>query len=117
MRAATSCVAASKPEILTRIACDLARYFLFDGDNQRPTEQATKRYDDAIAYLTKVGTGAINLSLAQGQSTPPVSAGAPSFTGEARTFTTDTLRDCWSRRRYDARCDRSSDHGPHRGGQ
>ena len=84
---------ASKPEILTRIACDLARYFLFDGANQRPTEQATKRYDDAIAYLTKVSTGAINLSLAQDQTAPPVSAGAPSFTGEPRTFTTDTLRD------------------------
>ncbi len=83
----------SKPEILTRLACDLARYFLFDGSNQRPTEQAQKRYDDAIAYLNKLATGAINLSLAQDQTPPPVAGAAPSFTGEPRVFTRDSLRD------------------------
>ncbi|WP_312929107.1 gp436 family protein [Stutzerimonas nitrititolerans] len=51
---------ASVPPILTAYGCDIARYRLND---ERATEQVTKRYDDAIKALRAIASGALKLGL------------------------------------------------------
>jgi phage gp36-like protein len=46
------------PSGLVRIACDIARYYLYD---DAIPEAVEKRYDDAISYLASVGKGQIAL--------------------------------------------------------
>ncbi len=48
------------PRVLTRIACDLARYFLYD-EQLDSEHQVAKRYKDAISYLEQVGKGVVQL--------------------------------------------------------
>lgn len=61
------------PPMLTRHACDIARYHLYD---ERATEQAQKRYDDAIAYLKDVAKGDILLGPTTAGETPAPADGA-----------------------------------------
>ena len=46
------------PLVMTRIACDIARYWLFGQDT---TPLVKDRYDQAISYLGKVAAGTITL--------------------------------------------------------
>lgn len=48
--------------VLTRIACDLVHFYLFD--DAEPTEIVEKRYDVAIRQLEQIAKGAIALSIA-----------------------------------------------------
>lgn len=48
------------PRVLTRTACDLARYYLYD-EQLGEGHQAAKRYTEAISYLEKVGRGVLQL--------------------------------------------------------
>lgn len=50
----------TQPAVLNRLACDLARYFLYD---ESPTELVQKRYDEAIAYLRDVASGKVSLGV------------------------------------------------------
>ena len=60
---------AAVPRVLTRTACDLARYYLFD--NQLDEEhQAAKRHDEALKYLEKVGRGTLQLGLDSNNARP-----------------------------------------------
>jgi len=80
---------ASVPRLLVNIACDIARYRLYD---DRATDQVTRRYEDAIKLLDRIGKGEISLGLdATLQATPE--NGGPSFTEPVRVFSRDTLAD------------------------
>ncbi|SDK31961.1 gp436 family protein [Billgrantia gudaonensis] len=50
----------SPPRIVTAVACDIARYRLYD---DRATEQVTKRYDDAMKFLRAVAKGDVKLGI------------------------------------------------------
>ena len=77
------------PEALRRIACDIARYHLYD---DRATEQVAKRYDDAIRFLKMVSKGDVQLGVDTGGNSPVVSA-APEFYSAEPVFDRNTLRD------------------------
>lgn len=77
------------PESLRRIACDVARYHLYD---DRVTEAVQKRYDDAIKFLRMVAKGEVQLGVDTGGTPPPVSAGPQYYQGEA-VFSHDKLKD------------------------
>ena len=70
---------ASTPPILTNLACDLARYQLYD-DATTPVVQANR--DSAIRYLEQVATGKIPLVLATG-ATESVTGSAPIIASSA----------------------------------
>lgn len=48
------------PAMLERVACDIARYQLYD---DRATEQVIQRYKDAVKWLRDVSTGVVNLGI------------------------------------------------------
>lgn len=75
----------SVPDVLRRVACDIARYRLYGA---RPTEEARQRYDDALKFLRDVANGTINLGV-----TPPPSGGVAQVTGPPRVFPRSDLKD------------------------
>ncbi len=82
---------ASVPPVLTRIACDVARYYLYD---DHAPEHVRTRYEDARKLLEGIASGRVQLGLPASAGAAPV-AGAPEVSASApeRVFTTDTLRD------------------------
>ncbi len=79
----------SVPDVLKRLACDIARYHLYDN---RVTEAVRERYKDAIAYLKLVATGTVQLGLDASNQTLPVSS-APQTDAPPRLFTQETMAD------------------------
>ncbi|HEY1136575.1 MAG TPA: DUF1320 domain-containing protein [Xanthomonadaceae bacterium] len=77
------------PEALRRIACDVARYHLYD---DRVTEAVQKRYDDAIKFLRMVAKGEVQLGVDTGGAAPAVSAGPQYYEGD-QVFGRNNLRD------------------------
>ena len=71
------------PTIIERLACDIARYFLFE---DRVTEQVKARYDAAIKFLTNVSKGVITLGVDAASAAPAESGGAQVTAGD-RVFT------------------------------
>lgn len=69
---------AQVPAVLTRVAADLARYFLWDN---RATDQIRNRYKDAVELLNRIGKGDVQLpgaeQLTLGTSAMAVTARAP----------------------------------------
>lgn len=55
----------STPAVLVRLACDIARYRLYD---DRTTEAVRNRYTDAVALLKRLASGEV---LLDGAPTPP----------------------------------------------
>ncbi len=55
------------PRILTRFACDLARYYLYD-ERLDEGHQANKRYEEAISYLKNVSKGIVQLGFDDNQA-------------------------------------------------
>jgi phage gp36-like protein len=80
---------ASVPKNLVDIACDIARYKLYD---DRATEHVRQRYDDAVKYLVRVGKGELSLSL-DAADQPASSSNAPMVDGPERTFSSEKLSD------------------------
>lgn len=80
---------ATVPLALVRIACDVARYHLYD-DNA--TEQVSQRYKDAIRFLEMVAKGNVQLGVDGGGDTPAVTA-SPEFSAEDQVFSRGTLAD------------------------
>ncbi len=76
---------ASVPPRLTRLAADIARYYLYDN---RASEEVRTRYEDAIKYLLALAKGEIALG-----ADPPPAAGAPQYSAPGRVFTAETLED------------------------
>ncbi|MFZ5538135.1 MAG: gp436 family protein [Pseudomonadota bacterium] len=77
------------PTVLVRLACDLARYHLYD---DRATEQVAQRYRDAIRFLEQVAKGAVQLGVVP-DGTPAVPSAAPEFDAPPRVFDRKSLRD------------------------
>ncbi len=80
---------ASVPPVLKRIATDLARYHLYD---DRSTEQVTKRYDDAIAFLKDVAKGVAGIGVDPGGD-PPGESASPDYIANDPVFNRCTLKD------------------------
>lgn len=80
---------ATVPGVLTRIACDIARYHLYD---DLATEQVRDRYEDARRLLESIASGKVQLGLPGSTGATPV-AGSPEVdTGTPdRVFSKDTL--------------------------
>lgn len=71
------------PAALSRIACEIARYHLYD---DAPTEAVKDRYDNAIRFLRSLAKGEISLARQDGTPADTVNAaeidpGRSVFTG------------------------------------
>jgi phage gp36-like protein len=75
------------PTVLVRIACDVARYFLYE---DRVTDLVRKRYEDALDLLKGIAAGKVSIGPDPDGAQPPVSGGA-SFSGQQRVFGRDTM--------------------------
>lgn len=80
---------ATVPTVLKRVACDVARYHLYDN---RPTDDVRKRYEDAIKFLKGVGDGSISIGVDPIGQTPTASD-MPDYVAEAPVFNRHTLGD------------------------
>lgn len=79
----------SVPPVLSRIACDMARYHLYD---DLATETVRTRYEDARRLLESIAAGKVQLGLPASAGAAPVS-GSPEVDSDApaRVFTRDSL--------------------------
>lgn len=68
---------------LVRLACDIARYRLFD---VRASEAVKVRYDDAIKKLRDIGKGVASLGIDDASHVVAVAGGAQMVSGGARDF-------------------------------
>lgn len=59
---------ANPPLVVKRLACDLARYFLYD---DQATETIQKRYDIAERFFRDVGAGKVSLGADLGAASQP----------------------------------------------
>lgn len=80
---------ATVPKELTRVACDIARYRLYD---DRAPDEIRKRYEDAVKWLAAVANGSRSLGLPPAQA-PSQTGGVVAFTGEMRRCSRTTLED------------------------
>lgn len=71
------------PTIIERLACDLARYYLFE---DRVTDIVQTRYDAAVRFLTAVSKGVVTLGVDAASAAPAESGGAQVAAGD-RIFT------------------------------
>ena len=82
--------AAAVPPVLTRVAGDIARYYLHgsraDGDHP-----ATMRYRDALSWLKDVAKGTVQLESGGPDGDPEPSQGGANHKGR-RVFTDESLR-------------------------
>lgn len=74
------------PANLVRVACDVARYRLYE---DHAPEEVRLRYKDSIHLLEMISQGKLPL----GVETPQATAGAPQFKQTDRVFSRDTLED------------------------
>jgi phage gp36-like protein len=58
------------PEVLVRVACDMARYYLYATIDLEPTSVVRVRYSSAIDFLNKVAKGAVKLGVDSNQVAP-----------------------------------------------
>lgn len=65
----------SVPSILTRLCCDVARYFLYD-DQLGEDHQVSKRHKEAIDYLKLVGNGKVQLGISSKSERPQATSTA-----------------------------------------
>lgn len=78
---------ATVPKSLTRIACDVARYYLYDN---HATDEVRRRYEDAEKFLIALGKGDVTL----GPDPADVAdVGSPEVSTPGRIFTHDTMQD------------------------
>ena len=77
------------PPILTQLACDIARYRLYD---DHATDHVRKRYEDARGLLQSISKGQVQLGLPVNGGAAAV-AGTPEVSAPTRIFTNETLKD------------------------
>ena len=80
---------ASVPAVLGRIACDVARYRLYD---DRVTEAVRKRYEDAVRDLKAISAGTIKLDAVEALAVAPT-GGCVTVSAPERIFNADSLAD------------------------
>lgn len=73
---------AQSSDELVRLACDIARYRLYDA---RATDQVRARYDDAVKKLRDVSKGVASLGIDQANQ-PVAVAGGASISSGGRDF-------------------------------
>jgi phage gp36-like protein len=76
---------ATVPPVLARIACDIARYRLWE---DRASEEVRRRYEDARRALESIAKGVISLGLPEANAAPAlagVSLGNPRVMSRAGT--------------------------------
>lgn len=78
---------ATVPKVLNTVACDIARYFLYE---DAAPERVRQAYDDALRWLRDVAMGKFLLPvdpLADG----PLAPGPPAHSAPPRVFSAETL--------------------------
>ncbi len=80
------------PAVLTRLAADIAIYRLQALRPLHDLTDARRRYDDAIAMLTRVAAGELTLGIAADQRETRIADGAEQAEGPARVFSRDSLK-------------------------
>ena len=75
------------PTTLERIACDIARYYLYE---DAVTDAVKQRYQDATRFLADVSAGRIDLGLDSANNAVTVS-NTPEYSAPDRVFTAETL--------------------------
>lgn len=79
------------PGSLPRIACDIARYHLYD---DRATEQVTARYKDVIRFLELLAKGTVSLGPGtDGDGATPTVGGLPEYCAPAPIWNRTSLKD------------------------
>ena len=78
---------ASVPAVLERVACDIARYRLYD---DRATEQVRQRYEDAVRDLKAIAAGALTIDGAAPLA-PADGGNHVNYRAPGRVFNADTL--------------------------
>lgn len=73
---------ASPPLVIKRLACDLARFFIYD---DQVTEAIQKRHDSAIAFFRDVSAGRVSLGADLGAAAQPA-GGSVEMVSEATVF-------------------------------
>jgi phage gp36-like protein len=77
------------PQRVLKVACDIARFYLH---KDHAPEFVRDAYDDAIKWLAAVSRGDAALGDDESATAVPV-AGKPAYSGPARKFSRDTLKD------------------------
>jgi phage gp36-like protein len=80
------------PEVLDRLACDVAMYRLQVLRPIHDLADARLRYDDAIAMLTKVASGAMTLGVGADGHETQIASGVEEVTGPRRVFGRKRMR-------------------------
>lgn len=80
------------PAVLNRLAADVAIYRLQALRPLHDLTDARRRYDDAIAMLTRVAGGELTLGIAADDREPRIADGAERTQAPARVFSRDSLK-------------------------
>ena len=80
------------PEVLNRVASDIAMYRLQALRPLHDVSDARQRYEDAIAMLSKVAAGELTLGIATDGNETAISPAAEVVEGPERVFSRDTLK-------------------------
>lgn len=89
VRGAYALPLASTPPVLRTLCADIA-WFRLMGDS--PTEEARKRYEDALRQLRDISAGRIKLPV-EGGAEPAARPSVIQTTGSSRLFSRESLRD------------------------
>ena len=80
------------PEVLNRLACDLAIYRLQSLRPIHDLADARRRYDDALAMLSKVASGEMTLGIGADGNETAIAQGAEEVIGPVRIFNRKSMR-------------------------
>ncbi len=80
------------PLVLHRLACDVAIYRLQSLRPLHDLADARRRYDDAIAMLTRVADGTLSLGIAADGQPTAIAQGAEQGTGPVRVFNRKSMK-------------------------
>lgn len=81
---------ATVPPILTKMACDIARFYLY-GKAAEKDDAISRGYNEATRWLENVSKGLITLE-AEGVPSPQAGGGTVKASAPGRVFTRDSLR-------------------------
>ena len=80
------------PEVLNRLACDVAIYRLQSLRPLHDLADARRRYDDAIAMLTKVASGEMTLGIGADGHETASARGSEQVAGPVRIFNRKSMK-------------------------
>ncbi len=80
------------PQVLDRLACDIAMYRLQALRPLHDIAEARRRYEDTLAMLTKVAAGELTLGIAADGNETQAARNTEQLEGPARVFSRDSLK-------------------------